>query len=926
MRGRGPDFGSVFYRRLIATEALLTTKLYVPRAHPNLVPRPRLSELLTEGMSCKLLLVSAPAGFGKTTLLSEWRMIHLDSEYPLAWVSLEEADNDPTRFVSYLIAALQAIEEDVGEAILARLRSPQPPPIESVLTALVNEIATVPKDFALVLDDYHVIANEAVHDMITFLLDHLPPQVHLIISSRVDPPLPLARLRARGQMTELRAHDLRFTPEETAAFLRGAMGLDLPEDSLMALEERTEGWIAGLQLAALSMRGRDDVSEFIATLKGSSRHILDYLAEEVLRRQPEDIGAFLLQTSVLDRLSGPLCDAVTDCADGQEMLERLERANLFTVPLDDERRWYRYHHLFSEFLRERLLRTQPSQGPQLHRKASSWYERNGLIDEAVGHALAARDLENAARLIEENFRDMLAHGEATLLSSWLEALPEELLRSRPWLCVPCAWALLVCGQLEAAELRVRDLESMVDAPGEILTSDDELAAVSGEAAAIRAYIVRNRGDVSRSISLSRRALGLLPEDNFTLRGIVAYLLGGAYSMSGDLAAASESLSEAITTSRKAGNSFVALLATRGLAEQQVMAGRLHRAADLYGEALRHTQQRPIPATGLAHVGMGELLYEWDDLNGARRHLTEGIALGEQSGSTSIVLPGHALLARVKWAQGDLEGALRAIQEDETTAQGMTPSSRDLNRIVAFGARLRLAQGDVEGAARLLEERGIGVHADPNHLNVLEHVTLARVLITRRELDAAQDLLERSLGVAEATGSMGSAVEILAVEALEFDARGDESGAMAALGRALSLAEPEGYVRTFVDEGEPMATLLQKWLRAQRKERFSSFNPQDVSSEYVRRLLTAFRQPSGGRGLGTGPDGPRTTHPLPDPLSERELEVLRLVAAGKSNREVSRQLFVTVDTVKKHLTHIFAKLGVSSRTQAVAWARELGMIP
>jgi LuxR family maltose regulon positive regulatory protein len=894
------------------------------------VPRPRLAELLAEGMNHKLTLISAPAGFGKTTLLSEWRMIHLSSEYPLAWVSLEEADNDPSRFLSYLIAAIQAIEAETGKSVLNSLRSPQPPPIESVLTALVNEIAAIPKDFALVLDDYHLIEAEPVHGATTFLLEHMPPNAHLVIASRADPPLPLARLRAQGQMTEIRTDDLRFTTEETAAFLRGVMGLDLTEESVTALENRTEGWIAGLQLAALSVRGREDVSGFITALRGSSRYVLDYLAEEVLRRQPEDTRAFLLHTSILDRLSGPLCDAVTERADGQEMLERLERANLFTVPLDEARRWYRYHHLFSEFLREHLHRTQPDLEPRLHRKASSWYEHNRLVHEAVGHALAAADLETTARLIEENFRDMLAHGEASLLLSWMEALPEELLRSRPRLCIPCAWALLIIGRLEAAELRVQDLERMVGAAGfppdesEVSINDDELAAVSGEAAAIRAFIVRNRGDVPFSIELSRRALGLLAEDNFTLRGIVAYLLGGAYSMNGDLVAAHEFLSEAITTSQRADNAFAALLAMRGLAELDVMRGRLHRAADLYRQALRLAEQRPFPAAGLAHVGMGELLYEWDDLDGAMRHLAEGIALGERSGSTSIVLPGHALLARVKWARGDPKGALRVIQDDASTAQGMTPSSRDLNRVVTYGARLRLAQGDVEGATRLLEERGIGVDDDLDHLNVLEHVMLARVLIARREHDAALDLLGRLLEVAEATGSTGSAIEILAVEALAGAAQGDEAQAMSALARALSLAEPEGYVRTFVDEGEPMAALLSKFLRARRAERLPS--SRDASTEYVDALLAAFRGPSESRALSIRADTPQTAQLLPDPLSERELEVLRLVAAGKSNREISRQLFVTVDTVKKHLTHIFGKLGVRSRTQAVARARELGVIP
>jgi LuxR family maltose regulon positive regulatory protein len=921
----------LFDWRLIATEALLRTKLYVPRAHPNLVPRPRLGELLNEGMERKLTVISAPAGFGKTTLLSEWRMMHLGSEYPLAWVSLEEADNDPSRFLSYLIGALQAIEANVGEAILASLRSPQPPQIESVLTALINEIAAIPKDFALVLDDYHVISKEAVHRLITFLVDHLPPNAHLVIASRTEPPLPLARLRARGQMIEIRADNLRFTPEETDGFLRGAMGLDLPEESVAALEMRTEGWIAGLQLAALSVRGREDISGFVAALKGSSRYVLDYLAEEVLRRQPEDVRAFLLQTSILDRLSGPLCGAAADRADGQEMLERLERANLFIIPLDGERRWYRYHHLFSEFLRERLHQTQPDQEPELHRRASSWYEHNGLVHEAVGHALAAADLLNTARLIEENVKDLLAHGEAALLLSWMEELPEELLSSRLRLCIAYAWALLVTGQLEAAELRVQEMERMVDADvsflpdeRETVLSDKELGSFSGEAAAVRSFIVRNRGDVPLSIEFSRRALELLSEDNLTLRGIVALNLGSSYWMSGDLAAANTAFTEAITTSQRADNPFAVLLAMRGLAELQVMSGRLQRAADLYRQALRLAEQRPFPAAGLAHVGMGELLYEWDDLDGAMRHLTEGITLGERSGSTSIVFPGHALLARVKLAQGDLEGAVHIIQEDEWSAHSINLSSWDLDQIAAHGARLRLAQGDVGAAARLLGQRGISVDDQVNHRNVLGRVMLARVLVARGEHDAALTLLGRSLEVAETTGSMGSAIEILAVEALAFDARGNETKAIAALGRALSLAEPEGYARTFVDEGESMATLLAKLLRARRTKRPPS--SQDVSAEYVGKLLTGFRRPFESRALSTEADPLRSAHPLPDLLSGRELEVLCLVMAGKSNQEIAEQLFVTVDTVKKHLTHIFRKLGVRSRIQAVAQARDMGLIP
>src|ERR687889_2492263 len=465
---------------------ILATKLYVPPPRPKAVPPPRLIERLDEGLHRKLILVCAPAGFGKTTLLGEWVAA---LPRPAAWLSLDEGDNDPARFLSYLVAALRTIAPSMGEGLLDALGSPQSPPTESILTALLNEMAALAEDSVFVLDDYHVIHATAVDDALTFLLEHLPPRVKLVIATREDPPLPIARMRARGQLSELRAADLRFILTEAAGFLEGAMGLKLSAEEMAALEERTEGWIAGLQLAALSMRGREDVSGFIAAIKGSSRYVLDYLAEEVLRRQPEDIRAFLLQTSILDRLSGPLCDAITDRAGGQEMLERLERTNLFTIPLDEERRWYRYHHLFSEFLRDRLHRIQPDQELRLHRKASSWYEHNGLVREAVDHALTAADLETATRLVEENFRAMLAHGEATLLLNWMEALPEELLRSRPRLCIPRAWAWLLTGKLEAAELCVQDLERMLDAdisrpPDEIgvSTSDEESAAVSGEAA------------------------------------------------------------------------------------------------------------------------------------------------------------------------------------------------------------------------------------------------------------------------------------------------------------------------------------------------------------------------------------------------------------------------------------------------------------
>ena len=856
------------------------------------MPRPRLGELLAEGMNRKLTLVSAPAGFGKTTLLSEWRMIHLGSEYPLAWVSLEEADNDPSRFLSYLVATLQTIEAGIGDSVLASLRSPQPPPVESVLAALINDIAAVPEEFALVLDDYHVIEAQPIQGAIAFLLEHMSPQMHLVIASRTDPPLPLARLRARGQMTELRAADLRFTPEEAGAFLTDVMALDLSTRDVEALERHTEGWIAGLQLAALSMRGREDSSSFIEAFTGSNRYVLDYLVDDVLARQPEPVTSFLLKTSILDRLSGELCDAVAESHGGQEMLETLDKENLFVVPLDEEGHWYRYHHLFAEVLRHLLRRSQPNLVPELHRRASRWYEQNGLLDEAIKHALAAQDFEGAARLVEGGAGEILARGEVSLLVGWVEALPEELMRSRPGLCIPYAWALFLTGRLEDAEERARDAERAANT-----------GALSAEVTALRANLVRARGDVPGSIELAREARKLLPEDDFALRGAISFNLGGAYWVTGDLEAAKEAFAEASAASRRAGNTYVALLSMRARAEIEKMCGHLGRAADLYHEALQSAEASPSPAAGLAHVGMGELLYEWNDLDGAVHHLTQGIDLGNRSGSFDILFPGRAALALVRQAMGDTQGALEVIQEGERAVRTINLPPYMLDQQAAFGARVRLAQGAVATAARLLEERAIGADDAVNIQNELEHLVLARVLLARDEVHAALDLLERLRSAAETTGRMGSKIKVLVLQALTYKARDDESRALATLGRALELAEPEGYVRTFLDEGAPMADLLRSALT------------KAISPGYASRLLGAF-----GSSAERLPAGA-----LSEPLSERELEVLRLIASGMSNAEISRALFVSLATVKKHINNIYRKLDTHSRTSALARARELNLL-
>jgi len=891
---------------------LLSTKLYIARPRPDLLPRPRLTQRLNDGLHRKLTLISAPAGFGKTTLLSEWS---LQSKRPVAWISLDEGDNDPARFWAYFIAALQTLQVNVGDAALAAFQSPQPPPMEVVLTALINEIAIIPEPFALVLDDYHVIETQPVHSALTFLLNHLPPQMHLIIATRADPPLPLARLRGRGQLTELREADLRFTTDEAAAFLNQAMGLNLSAEQVAALEERTEGWIAGLQLAALSMQGRSDIPGFIAAFAGSHRYILDYLAEEVLQRQPEGVQTFLLQTAILDRLSGPLCDTVTGQGDSQTMLERLERANLFLVPLDEERRWYRYHRLFAELLRAYLQREQPNRVPGLHRRASEWYEQNGLLAEAVGHALAAKDFERAARLVEQAAPQMLMRGELVTLLGWLAALPDERIRAWPALCTYYAWVLTLTGQLDAVEPRLQDAEQGLqpDIPAA------ELQDLLGQIAAIRAYIAALHRDVPHAIELARQALEHLPEENPAVRAFVAFTLGGACLLSDDVAEACQAFAEASALGRAAGNVHVAIPALCNLAGLRALQGQLHQAAGLYQEALElatpslaHQREgrggRTLPVAAMAYSGLGGLLYEWNDLEGAMRHLREGIEQSKQWGNVDALASSYARVARVLQAQGDEAGALEALKEAGQLVRRHAVIPTTAARVAAYQASLWLAQGNLGAATRWVQERGLSVDDELGYLREPEHIALARVLIAQGKYDEALQFLARLRQAAETRGRMGSLIEILVLQALALQSQGNTTQAMPALERALSLAEPEGYVRLFVDEGAPMAKLLRQALS------------RGIAPNYVSRLLAAF-----GAEEQRGEEAEKRAPLLLEPLSERELEVLRLLAAGLSNREIAEKLIVAVGTVKAHIHNIYGKLGVQSRTQAVARARELGIL-
>jgi LuxR family maltose regulon positive regulatory protein len=837
---------------------------------------------------------------------------------------LEEADNDPARFLAYLVTALRSgLGEGIGEGVLASLRSPEFPSVEAVVGALINELADARREVTMVLDDYHVIHSGPVHEATSFLLEHLPGNAHLVISSRADPPLPLAKLRARDQVTEIRAADLRFTTEEATAFLKGVMRLTLSAADVVALELITEGWIAALQLAALSMQDRDDISGFVETFSGSNRHVLDFLAEEVLERQPEGVREFLLSTSVLERMSAPLCDALTGRNDGQQMLERLEHDNLFVIALDDERRWYRYHHLFADFLRSRLQREQPEGIRELHRRAAAWYERNGWISEAVRHALAAQEHDRAADLVEHVARKMWNRGEVMTLLGWLEALPEETRRRRPQLLLQYSAALLWVGRLDDVEPLVQEIERAVGVseqgrdvglqPG----ADEPLRQVLlGGAAATRSWHAYLKGEPHSATELARRALALLPEKDLELRTFAAFRLAEAYRTADDLEAASAAFAETAELGRAAGHDFLMLKAMSRQAKLQMVQGRLRKADHVLRHALRFADERggdSLPATGEVKVVIGELLYEWDELEAAAYRLKEGIRLSERMGQFDTLVDGYVALSRLEMAQGNAESALESALE----ANGLAQRSGAVEAIVeaaAWNARIHLARSDVTAAVLELERTAGATAVSVPMVREIEQIARARLTMARGEHGEALRLLEELRESAEVAGRTGKLIEILTLRALALWEGNKRVQAVDTLMRALALAEPEGYVRTFVDEGAALGELLSASLEA--RQRGYPDTATQIPARYLAKLLAILAQESAAPSAGEG---------LSEPLSERELEVLALIAAGKSNGEIASSLFVSLSTVKTHINNLYRKLGARSRTQAIARARELALI-
>ena len=890
--------------------ALLTTKLRPPRSRPSLVPRQRLREALARNEGRRLTLVSAPAGFGKTTLLAEWLVELSAGGRAVAWLSLDSSDNDPARFLAYLVGALRSVGEGIGEKVLASLRSPEPPPVEAVAGALINELADVEQEITLVLDDYHLIGTEAIHETVSFLIEHMPENVHLVASSRTDPPLPLARLRARDQMVELRAAELRFTPKEVTAFLNDAMGLTLSAGDAATLDGVTEGWVAALQLAALSMREREDVSGFVEAFSGSNRHVLDFLAEEVLGRQPEGVREFLLKTSVLEHMSAPLCDALTGSEDGQQMLERLEHDNLFVTALDDERGWYRYHHLFADFLRSRLNVENPELAGELHLRASGWYEDNGLIAEAIGHAFSAPDHDLAARLVERGIQGALRHGEFPTVLRWLEALPTEAKHRRPRLFPAHAVALTLTGKPDDVEPFLRKAERLAK------TNEKDRPFLLGYSSAVRSWRARLRGDAPQAVELARRALSLLPTEDSAQRSFAAVSLGDALRTTGDLQAANEALAEAVEIGRTANHAYGTLTAMVWQARVQAAQARLREAEDSFRRALHFVTEQGIellPAAGLAHLGMGALLYERNELEEAERELEEGTDQAERTREVSNLVWGYVTLSRAKRARGDHEGALVVARAAERVARA---SGADLEIAIAMAwmARLRLARGEFAETAAIEQERAANAENAADAARVVDRLTSVRLLHAWGQHREALGLLEELRKFAESSEITGGLIEILALQALVLWARNEKQQALVTLAQALTLAEPEGYVRTFVDEGAAMADLLSATLEARQRGHLDA--AKHVPARYLAKLLAALA----GEAAAPTVDGR-----LLEPLSERELEVLALIAAGEPNAEIAGRLFISISTVKTHVNNLHRKLGARSRTQAVARAREMDLL-
>lgn len=888
----------------MTSPTILTTKLYIPPVLPTVLTRPELLERLDRGRKVPLTLLSGPPGYGKTTLLSLWAANHPGS---VAWLTLDEGDNDLARFFHHLLASIQTVEPQIGIGITLGIERGKPARVESILTPALNDLASCELDLSLVLDDYHVIEAAPIHDVLTYLLEHAPPNLHLVISTRADPSLPLALMRSRGQMIELRVAELAFTPQEASNFLQNVLGLQLSPADIATLTRRTEGWPAGLRMAAISLIDHTDPAAFVRMFGADDRHVVDYLVDEVLAQQPAEVQRFLLDTSILERMCGPLCEALMDKpvrVNGQKMLERLEAANLFLLPLDDKRFWYRYHRLLADVLRERLRKSEPERNLTLHRRASSWYTSQAetskssvFISEAIGHALLGEDPARAAELIEADAEATLMRSELTTFLSWTESLPEQILVNHPRLCALQAMVRLITGRPLEEITQSLERASQADSDGDH----------AGEIATVRAMLTTFQGDGQATATLAERALQLLPEESLFMRTLMTDSLGIAYLMLGDFPAAIQALEQAAHMGEQTGNVLAAAGAWGNVAGLHLTAGRLQRARELLERALElstsPTGQR-LPAAGKALLGLGQVWREWNDIDTAERYTNEGVACFEQYGDVGTVV-GLASLARFRIEAGEFEIARQQIAKANRIALESDATDLDDRLVHALKAFLALAEGDDKAAKQWVEDLRNATTDKPfYHLQELEQTTLARVLLG---LNQPQEALEILLSVGQNAKEMGMdkrLVEILVLQARAYDALGEEGQATEAIETALGIGEAGGMIRTFITEGERVGRLLHEAAR------------RGTTPEYVGRLLAAFPQPK-----------PEVVEQddLVEPLSERELEVLSQLAEGSTNAEIGQHLHLALSTVKWHTSNIYGKLGVKNRGQAVTRARNLGLL-
>jgi LuxR family transcriptional regulator, maltose regulon positive regulatory protein len=889
--------------------SLLTTKLYFPPARPALVPRSRLVERLEKGLSGPLTLISAPAGYGKTTLMSEWRA-GAGSRMPVAWVSLDITDNDLTRFLLYLTASLDTVQPGIAQEIQPLLQISEKPNTEAILTLLVNALNGFPQHFAVVLDDFHVIETPAIYEAMTFLLEHLPSHMHLVLLTRADPTLPLARLRTRGQLTEIRADHLSFSEDEAAEFLNRIMGLGLTGEQVDALDKRTEGWVAGLQLAALSLQGREDVQGFISAFTGSNHYIVDYLAEEVIGRQPESLREFLLKTSILERLTGPLCDAVWGAANGREILEKLEHDNLFIIPLDGNRQWYRYHNLFIDLLRSRLLHFQPEIVPGLHTKASEWFEKKGYLDEAIHHALESKDFERAARLFCQDQLQVIYSRSIAQLDLWLKDFPDTFILSDPRLCIAKAHILWSTGRRAEIEPFIISAQKTLSeriAASQWSEKDPDIRIMQGETYTFQSLFGLQKGEYDSAAQLSQKALEILPE---TTRHRV-FTLGSLYRIYktvGDIELARKFSSQAVAAARQLNYPSMHSTAVYSLAEMLRVQGKLNQSIQVLQESLDYIKsqgQERLFYNGYVHIALAETFYELNALDEMESELEIGLGLCRQGGMSVLVTTGLLDQALLSHARGNVPVALKLLAGIEQKCKDMDPVTY---RDTCIGLRLRW-QAELGNLTGLVENVNLIDLNVENKIGTRRFPELFQAALFLSDLGRNEEALlvlgKMDTNLREA-GYTGWLISVLALQSVVWKKINKESRALDSLRQALVLAEPEGYVRTFLDHGDLMRELLH------------SLQKRGTTPKYVSHLLAVFVGQPPGKKVATSGRAANI-------LSSREIELLNLVASGCSNKEVAGQLFISLATVKRHTVNIFNKLDVKNRTEAVARARELGLL-